>query len=370
MCPIQLMSIKIWPEVGSLKSTGIDIFTTINGRSEKIAICNDLTMSENNVVFCRLDNSSDQGLPQSKKCFFFRNFRANAKIDKFTIRIWKTRNSSVPAIKKIEVWGKVTHKSALNEQVLNLWRSRDAGFQNPDHSTPHQSNTTNTSHQPTRSNEASNQIEIPDELCDAITHQIMTVPMTLPSGKTVDQSTIEKFNKIEATWGREPSDPFTGLAFTNNRKPIFNSALKSSIDILMTKYPNASQLSDVPRTVGGIGCANGKRFVESIEMSSSDNGKRQKYFEHSLNGIDVSGPAKYLCRATTEEANKISCYQCQSTDELYRIKICGKDFICRNCLFKIDFNECDGECRCHRLFSRTDVERYYSSRTSFNYSLS
>lgn len=101
MCPIQLISIKIWPEIGSLKSTGIDIFITIQGRSEKIASCDDL-ISEKNVVFSRLGAPSDSlDLSQSKKCFFFRNFRENAKIDKFTIRIWKTRNSSVPVIKKV-----------------------------------------------------------------------------------------------------------------------------------------------------------------------------------------------------------------------------------------------------------------------------
>lgn len=101
MCPIQLISIKIWPEIGSLKSTGMDIFTTMHGRSEKIASCDDL-ISENSVVFCRLGDTSDSSaLSQTKKCFFFRNFREYARIDKFTIRIWKTRNSSVPAIKKV-----------------------------------------------------------------------------------------------------------------------------------------------------------------------------------------------------------------------------------------------------------------------------
>lgn len=270
---------------------------------------------------------------------------------------------------QIEVWGKVTHRSASNEQVLQLWQSRDSGFHYQDQSIPHQSDT--TTQQTIHTNETSRQIEIPDELCDAITHQMMTVPMTLPSGKTVDQSTIEKFNRMEATWGREPSDPFTGLAFTSSRKPIFNSALKSSIDILLTKYPNA--LSDVPRTVGGIVRENGKRLADnaSNDMASGDSSaKRQKYFGHSLNGIDISGPSKYLSRSTNDESNTISCYQCESTEELYRIKICGKDFICRNCLLKIDFNECNVECRCHRKFCRSDLERYYSSRTAFNYRLS
>lgn len=199
----------------------------------------------------------------------------------------------------------------------------------------------------------------------------MTVPMTLPSGKTVDQSTLEKFNKVEATWGREPSDPFTGLTFTNNRKPIFNSALKSSIDKLLNKHPNVLELNDVPRTVGTVS-GNSKRLATSMEIGSSDSSKKIKYLESSLNGIDGSDSTKwkYLFRAKDKETNKISCYKCQSIEELYRIKVCDKDFICRSCLFKIDFSKCNCECTCSRLFSQKDVEKYYNSGKAFSYTLS
>lgn len=365
ICPIELMSIKIWPEIGSLKSTGFDIFTKTNGRNEKIASCDNL--NESSVVFCRLNDSTECEGSQAKKCYFFRNLRENAKVDKLTIRIWKTRNSSVPAIKKIEVWGKVTGRCPFYEKVVNLWKSRDAGFYNPIQPEPLQSN--KRKDEPLQSTEALNEIQIPEELLDTITNQMMTVPMTLPSGKTVDQSTIEKFNKIEATWGREPSDPFTGVTFTNNRKPIFNSALKSSIDKLLNKHPNASEFNDVARTVGTVS-GNAKRMVEeSTGMASSDGSKRMKYFESSI-GIDVSESTKYLSRATDKETSNVSCYKCRSIEELYRIKICDKDFICKSCLLKIDFNKSNSVCSCSRLFSRRDVEKYYNSSNSFNYYLS
>lgn len=362
MCPIDLQSIKIWPEIGSLKSTGFDIFIKINGRTEKIASCDNL--NENSLVFCRLTDSSEQSAAHIKKCFFFRNLKEYTKVDRFTLRIWKTRNSSAPAIRKIEVWGKVTHRCPLNEQVLKLWKSRDGGCNNSIPSVPVQSN--DTTDKPLQSDQTTNEIPIPDEVLDAITHHIMTVPMTLPSGKTVDQSTLEKFNKIEATWGREPSDPFTGMTFTDQRKPIFNPALKSCVDKLLNQNPNALEFSNVPRTIGTVS-GKGKRISE---VTLGDSSKRLKYFESSLNGIDVGASTKYLFRATDKEANKISCYKCQSVEELYRIKICDKDFICRSCLFQIDFKKCNGECRCSRLFSRSDVEKYYSSSKAFNYSLS
>lgn len=359
MCPIQLTSIKIWPEIGSLKSTGFDILTKVNGRTEKIACCDDL--NENSVVFCRLKDCSEMPATHIKRCFFFRNLKDFTTVDQFTVRIWKTRNSSAPAIKKIEVWGTVARRSPLTEQVLNLWKTRN-GEPNNKLIAAVQSNEPETG-------ETLNEIHIPDELLDAITHHIMTVPMTLPSGKTVDQSTLEKFNKTEATWGREPSDPFTGLTFTDNRKPIFNPALKSSVDLLLNKYPNACEFSDIPRTIGTVSGMGNKRTAAPT-TSSDDRSKRVKYFDSSLNGIDVSESTKYLFRAAANETTETSCYKCQSMDELYRIKICDKDFICRSCLRKIDFNKCSGECGCSRSFSQSDVEKYYSSSRAFNYSLS
>lgn len=365
MCPIELMSIKIWPEIGSLKSTGFDIITKINDRSEKIASCDNL--NESSLVFCRLGDSSEMPAAHMKKCFFFRNFYRNVKVDKFTIRIWKTKNSSVPAVKKIEVWGKVADKCPLKEDVLDLWNSRDTVFHNPFQSVPVQSN--ETSEVLLQNNEKTSEIEIPDEVTDAITHQVMTVPMTLPSGKTVDQSTLEKFNKVEATWGREPSDPFTGLIFTDRRKPIFNPALKSIVDALLNKHPNALELHNIPRTIGTVS-GKRKRLTETASMTSNDSSKRFNYFETSSNGIDIGESTKYLVRTTDMKSDEISCYKCRSSDELYRITICGKDFICRACLFKIDFKKCSTECRCKRQFSQSDVEKYYSSSKAFNYSLS
>ena len=39
-----------------------------------------------------------------------------------------------------------------------------------------------------------------------------------------------RYAENEARWGREMSDPFTGIPFTNTRKPVPNQSLKSRID--------------------------------------------------------------------------------------------------------------------------------------------
>ncbi|XP_056888132.1 RING finger protein 37 isoform X2 [Takifugu flavidus] len=71
---------------------------------------------------------------------------------------------------------------------------------------------------------------IPDDFLDPITQEVMVLPMLLPSGMSVDNSTLEEHQKREATWGRAPSDPFTGVPFTSVSRPVPNPQLKSRID--------------------------------------------------------------------------------------------------------------------------------------------
>lgn len=71
---------------------------------------------------------------------------------------------------------------------------------------------------------------IPDEFLDPITQEVMVLPMLLPSGMSVDNSTLEEHQKREATWGRSPNDPFTGVPFTSMSRPVPNPQLKSRID--------------------------------------------------------------------------------------------------------------------------------------------
>lgn len=58
----------------------------------------------------------------------------------------------------------------------------------------------------------------------------MTLPMLLPSGVSVDNTTLEEYQKREATWGRPLSDPFTGVPFTSTSQPLPNPQLKTRID--------------------------------------------------------------------------------------------------------------------------------------------
>ncbi|KAI7798299.1 putative RING finger protein 37 [Triplophysa rosa] len=97
-------------------------------------------------------------------------------------------------------------------------------------------------------------IPIPEEFLDPLTQELMVFPMILPSGVVIDNSTLEEYQKREATWGRLPNDPFTGVPFAQNSKPLPNPLLKSRIDCLvlqtgrtrvqnkLTNKPQASRL--------------------------------------------------------------------------------------------------------------------------------
>ncbi|XP_029412717.1 RING finger protein 37 isoform X2 [Nannospalax galili] len=78
--------------------------------------------------------------------------------------------------------------------------------------------------------------DVPEEFLDPITLEIMPCPMLLPSGKVIDQSTLEKCNLSEAAWGRVPSDPFTGVAFTPQSRPLPHPSLKARIDHFLLQH--------------------------------------------------------------------------------------------------------------------------------------
>ncbi|XP_043102714.1 RING finger protein 37 [Puntigrus tetrazona] len=106
---------------------------------------------------------------------------------------------------------------------------------------------------------------IPEEFLDPLTQELMVFPVILPSGMIVDSGTLEEYQKREATWGRSPNDPFTGVPFTQNSKPLPNALLKSRIDRLALRTgctgvggdragPRPSRLTPEVRLLPGSGC--------------------------------------------------------------------------------------------------------------------
>ncbi|XP_053480904.1 RING finger protein 37 [Ictalurus furcatus] len=139
--------------------------------------------------------------------------------------------SSVLGIKSLAVWGVPAHCCSLSE----LEQFQKAHFDNMQ---PKLSSfsilspvpTSDRSHGP---DNASSETAIPEEFLDPLTRELMVLPMILPSGMVVDNSTLEEYQKQEAVWGRMPNDPFTGVPFTKDSKPLPNPLLKCRIDSLL-----------------------------------------------------------------------------------------------------------------------------------------
>lgn len=93
---------------------------------------------------------------------------------------------------------------------------------------------------------------MPDEFLDGLTYEVMALPVRLPSGNVVDQGTLERFSRQEASWGRPASDPFTGRPFNADRKPVYDTALKARIDGFLTLHGHRRCLQGVARTVGSV----------------------------------------------------------------------------------------------------------------------
>ncbi|XP_023658881.1 RING finger protein 37 isoform X2 [Paramormyrops kingsleyae] len=71
---------------------------------------------------------------------------------------------------------------------------------------------------------------IPQEFLDPFTQEVMTLPLLLPSGVVIDNTSLEKYQRQEASWGRLPNDPFTGIPFTRDSQPLPNPDMKGRID--------------------------------------------------------------------------------------------------------------------------------------------
>ena len=96
-------------------------------------------------------------------------------------------------------------------------------------------------------NEHGSDVDVTDldkRFLDELTCRLMRQPMVLPSGYYVDQVTIDRHNEHESLWGRQPSDPFTGVPYSKTNHPILDFKLKMEIDNF---YATTLQISSQQR---------------------------------------------------------------------------------------------------------------------------
>ncbi|KAM9248130.1 RING finger protein 37 isoform 3-T3 [Dugong dugon] len=198
------------------------------------------------------------------------------------ICITHVTGSSIPCIKRLEVWGqpaKTCSQEVIDSVLLVASESLPQGLALQAPALPMESDCDpggqSECHQaPSSLQELAEVIQdVPEEFLDPITLEIMPCPMLLPSGKVIDQSTLEKCNRSEAAWGRVPSDPFTGVAFTLHSQPLPHPSLKARIDhfLLQHSIPGCHLLgraqTAVVATPSSIVMPSRKRKMEQAEQA-------------------------------------------------------------------------------------------------------
>lgn len=362
ICNASLSHILISSKIGSHKSSGIEVFVKNPTDSQFVSISKAF-YEENGVVFYNSRYYSKNKFATIGKDYhtsYFRSneFRSFINTDTIRIRILKS-NGTIPCLARLEIWGNIS-RSCSHETTRTIHRlmnrSKSLCVNVPENAT------IRTDSKP---------FEIPDDFKDALTYELMAIPMTLPSGHTIDQSTLEKCLATDASCGRHGSDPFTGLKYIENRKPILNVALKTRIDMYLIKNSNVPEISTVKRTLG-------KRTDYQTLSSRSSTGPVQNYFDitnvskkikltyDSRNNnlddalkeaLNSEGFVRFTdeSRLGNEIRNVSKCVICDQGENLYKLP-CGHLY-CRNCSLTIK-NE--SRCKdCNIEFFRNDIRRYH-----------
>lgn len=295
---IEIHLIVIYPTVGAQSSTGFEILTAQGVRSpasledclgkeyksdksqETFMLVGKARIRHNDPVtpkfvfskrssYQRQINKTMFGSPKEvpvdglHRTLHHRNRLYLEQVVGLTLRITATPTSCVPALKTLEVWGYPSSSSCPNllREIRSLHNSlmsqKEFDFRQNSQKNATSTIQKNGGNMATEQDCKQQNIDVvPTEFLDEITCEIMTLPMLLPSGHTVDQKTVDKHTKEEEQWGRHPSDPFTGLRFTGKAFPVPNSSLKSRIDVFLLKNPELAI---------GVGRTVGRRNVSNIQ---------------------------------------------------------------------------------------------------------
>lgn len=135
---------------------------------------------------------------------------------------------------------------------------------------------------------------VPEDFLDPITQEVMVLPMLLPSGMSVDNSTLEEHQKREATWGRAPNDPFTGVPFTSSSRPVPNPQLKNRIDHFLLKNGMTGMTRRLGRGGEGEQLQTSRLVASQIDPSPLESSGHQK--------ISTNHPA-IVCDANTRDTD-------------------------------------------------------------------
>lgn len=346
VCNVNIAYIFIDSTVGNHKCTGIELVAKINGGpgvsiakaiydTKAIVFCNSRQFSQNN---------PPPGFDQSSTTLsYFKSgtYKSFLSASKIIIVIFRT-HKSVPCLARVEIWGRPA-KSCSPKTVETIHRlNRSCAVVNaacsPKENLPQG-------------------FKIPDEFKDDLTDELMTIPYTLPSGKTVDQNTLEKHIESEKSFGRKPGDPFTGIKFTDTLKPILNVGLKSRIDMFLMRNSHYPDTFNLKRTLRSA-VAGGKRIkLNRSHQNSKDASSSCDSSDRDLDELisKAKADSNFVSFSSNNSDCESECILCKRTEDLYELPC--EHYYCRKCLTD-DCKNCVCS-KCNQKFENRDVKKIH-----------
>lgn len=349
---IEIKEIFLDPSVGNQVSCGFEIFTASSSINQKLEECNFQSVGKspwNNSAFrlyrfvnhryrqrlhmehCGTNNdrastsTCDQG---SSFALRHRFSQFLVQVTHVKVKITRTRGGSIPCLRRVEIHGQPsyfcskTDLVSFKQKVQLLHEKKELGHSSRDMEVfskgPKPKKPDSSFELPISQDDK----QIPDEFKDSLTCDLMSLPVILPSGHTIDQITLDKHTAAEAEWGRPPSDPFTGVAFSDSSKPVPNLLLKSRLDDFILKAGRRYQ--HLARKTVGVpshSLITSSKFPESISKVSKDNKSHQNQSGTHLR-TKTGAPVSSILNSTSSKLKGvISKDKCDSSGATVKRKI-------------------------------------------------
>lgn len=296
-----------------------------------------------------------------------RNHSLLSNVRQLVIRITRTLEGRIAVIKSLKVFGISLSKEFLQQPVARQ-------VVQVEHHIPKIIESVRAS--PTPSSSTDETDSIPSEFIDPLTCGIMSLPVILPSGYTVDQLTLDKFLENEKSWGRKPCDPFTSLPLTEANSPMINVVLKERIDkYVLIHGIAAGRTTGRKRDFYNTDCepspVPSKRLTTSLSQQQSTSTNKPEIIDLTTtsSGELAAKLSNVLSKTTKFRTVQLhaptaihNCVICQQTYTprsqliLYQLDSCAH-LVCKNCLLTLsDKFHCK---QCNSLSVKSQVVRFH-----------
>ncbi|XP_068209921.1 RING finger protein 37-like [Palaemon carinicauda] len=214
------------------------------------------------------------------------NRAALRSVRKLTMRILRTNGTIPPVLQSLEIWGQpgITTSKVLRKEVMSRWFGQSRSKETITVPRIYNSQCEEVMHKESDTEASKDKVstEVPEDFLDPLTCEVMTVPLLLPSGHSIDADTLDRFIANEAIWGRPASDPFTGVPFKHRQMPAPNVPLKARIDrfiLLNTDHPLVQSCGRTLSTSGTRQSSSSNGVVNGYRKNSVSHGTKRKLNE-------------------------------------------------------------------------------------------